>query len=101
MFVPSGYHIDASIGGRSKPPTEDGSPSFSYPAGMGQVLMNGCFGTGYTENDPCFSADATSVSCKVSFLLSNDIYDNFHPSNIFARLQLHGQNVLPDRICPN
>ena len=73
MFVPSGYHIDASIGGQSKPPAEDGSPSFVYPAGMGQVLMNGCFGTGYTVNDPCYNAAATSVSCKVSFLLSKDI----------------------------
>ena len=51
MFVPAGYHMDTSISDEEGSPPENDQASFSYPAGLGSVLMNGCFGTGYKEGD--------------------------------------------------
>ena len=28
---------------------------FGFPMGIGYLLMSGCFGTGYQENDPCYN----------------------------------------------
>lgn len=66
MFVPSAYHLDASVEGDSKSPEEKGDTPFVYPAGMGQVLMNGCWGTDYKIGDPCYNAKLNSTICWVS-----------------------------------
>ena len=66
MFVPSAYHLDASVAGGSKSPEEKGDTPFIYPAGMGQVLMNGCWGTDYKIGDPCYNAKLNSTICWVS-----------------------------------
>ena len=66
MFVPSAYHLDASIGGDTKSPEETGDTPFIYPAGMGQVLMNGCWGKDYKSGDPCYNAKANSSICRVN-----------------------------------
>ncbi|XP_078348817.1 uncharacterized protein LOC144633816 isoform X1 [Oculina patagonica] len=63
MFVPSAYHIDASVEEGSNSPKADGNTPFIYPTGMGQVLMNGCWGTNYGTHDPCFNAKANSSNC--------------------------------------
>ena len=66
MFVPSAYHLDASVEGGSKSPDERGDTPFIYPAGMGQVLMNGCWGKDYKIGDPCYNAKLNSTICWVS-----------------------------------
>ena len=66
MFVPSAYHLDASVEGGSKSPEERGDTPFIYPAGMGQVLMNGCWGKDYKIGDPCYNAKLNSTICWVS-----------------------------------
>lgn len=65
MFVPAGYHMDTSISDEEGSPPENDQPSFSYPAGLGSVLMNGCFGTGYKEGDPCYVAKWKMDACLV------------------------------------
>ncbi|CAH3123054.1 unnamed protein product [Pocillopora meandrina] len=60
MMVPSAYHLDASIDGDSKSPVEEGKTPFIYPAGMGQILMNGCWGKDYKIGDPCYNAKENS-----------------------------------------
>ena len=65
MFVPSAYHLGASVEGGAKSPEEKGDPPFIYPAGMGQVLMNGCWGKDYKIGDPCYNARANSSICRV------------------------------------
>ncbi|KAJ7376792.1 hypothetical protein OS493_032526 [Desmophyllum pertusum] len=65
MFLPPGYHIDASISGGEKSPTEVGVVPYVFPAGIGAAMMNGCWGTDYKETDPCYSAKFTSKVCKV------------------------------------
>ncbi|KAL9984080.1 hypothetical protein ACROYT_G006336 [Oculina patagonica] len=64
MFVPPGYHIDASIGGEEESPKEVGEVPYVFPAGLGTALMNGCWGTGYKETDPCYSAKWKSNVCE-------------------------------------
>ena len=39
-------------------------PGFAYPAGMGNVMMNGCFGTGYQPTDPCSRARIPKATCR-------------------------------------
>ncbi|KAL9983627.1 hypothetical protein ACROYT_G005826 [Oculina patagonica] len=64
MFVPPGYHIDASIEGGEKSPKEVGEVPYVFPAGLGTALMNGCWGTDYKETDPCYSAKWKSSVCQ-------------------------------------
>ncbi|XP_078358108.1 uncharacterized protein LOC144642883 isoform X1 [Oculina patagonica] len=63
MFVPSGYHIDASVEEGSNSPKANGNTPFTYPTGMGQVLMNGCWGANYSTHDPCYNSKAQSTNC--------------------------------------
>ena len=64
--VPEGYHLSAGIADNEKQPEEKGDTPFFYPAGMGQVLMNGCFGRDYKEGDPCFKTKRKAKVCYVS-----------------------------------
>lgn len=66
MFLPSGYHIDASVSGDESPPKDVGAVPYLFPAGIGAALMNGCWGTGYQPGDPCYAAKWTSDVCQVN-----------------------------------
>ena len=65
MFVPPGYHLDSQISDDSGSPKEAEPAAFNYPAGLGNVLMNGCYGTGYKEGDPYYVAKWTLDACLV------------------------------------
>lgn len=67
MFVPPGYHLDASISGLPKPEKEEGDVPYTYApsTGLGYVMMNGCWGKNYTASDPCYNAKWTSSVCQV------------------------------------
>ncbi|EDO42797.1 predicted protein [Nematostella vectensis] len=68
MFVPAGYHINTEVeddGADKELETEKVSPTpYTYPSGLGSVVMNGCWGTGYTENDPCYNAMEKTTQCR-------------------------------------
>lgn len=67
MFIPPGYHINAEIEGQEKPDESINDPQpYAYPAGLGSMIMNGCWGTGYKKGDPCFNALEASDQCRVS-----------------------------------
>lgn len=67
MFLPPGYHINAEIEGVKKASSpEQPQEAYNYPAGMGSVIMNGCWGTGYKKGDPCFDALGATGQCRVS-----------------------------------
>lgn len=65
MFVPPGYHLDSTISDDGGSPKEAEPTAYTYPAGLGNVLMNGCYGTGYKEGDPCYVAKWTLDACLV------------------------------------
>lgn len=66
MFVPPGYHLDSKITDDAGSPKEAEQAAFTYPAGLGNVMMNGCYATGYKEGDPCYVAKWTLDACLVS-----------------------------------
>ncbi len=66
MFVPPGYHMDSTITDDAGSPKEAEQAAYTYPAGLGNVLMNGCYGTGYKEGDRCYVAKWTLDACLVS-----------------------------------
>ena len=47
-------------------PKEGGEIPYVFPAGLGTALMNGCWGSGYKETDPCYSAKWKSSICQVN-----------------------------------
>jgi hypothetical protein len=67
MFVPPGYHMSAQIeneGGKANT-KEQSEPVYSYPAGIGTTVMNGCWGTGYKPGDPCYRSLEVLTACQV------------------------------------
>ena len=57
--------VDVKIQDIKDKPTEknSGGDSFTYPAGIGPLLMNGCFGSNYTKGDPCYANKRASTKC--------------------------------------
>ena len=75
MFVPAGFHIDAEMKEASEAPEgEEGQQPFSYPMGVGGMLMNGCYGTGYQPGDPCYEARAKTTICLVCLVTDYILY---------------------------
>ena len=66
MFVPSGYHVNMAVTEDEEPAAQEGEEPYGFPAGIGEALINGCWGTGYKINDPCFNAKTTEIKCDVS-----------------------------------
>ncbi|XP_019614665.1 PREDICTED: uncharacterized protein LOC109462550 [Branchiostoma belcheri] len=67
-FVPAGYEISHKYHYADETDDEQDSSTaavsaYSYPVGLGPVLMNGCFGTGYVNGDPCWEAKIPRESC--------------------------------------
>ncbi|XP_035698852.1 uncharacterized protein LOC118431702 [Branchiostoma floridae] len=67
MFAPPGMQMKIDV---EEDPQKDSEPdqssqpmAFSYPMGMGSALMNGCFGTGYKEGDPCWNKKDVIKNC--------------------------------------
>ena len=67
MFVPSGVRINAKY--TDEKPDKQKTPGdqpFTYPMGVGGVLMNGCYGKNYQPGDPCYASKRMSSICHVS-----------------------------------
>ncbi|XP_028402023.1 uncharacterized protein LOC114524965 [Dendronephthya gigantea] len=66
MFAPPGYHMDAEIESDSSPASSEevGDPVYTYPAGIGTMMMNGCWGTGYQPGDPCYQSLEVLTACQ-------------------------------------
>ncbi|XP_035687268.1 uncharacterized protein LOC118423284 isoform X1 [Branchiostoma floridae] len=67
MFAPPGMEMKIDV---EEDPETDSEPdqssepeAFSYPMGMGSALMNGCFGSGYQEGDPCSNQKVVAPAC--------------------------------------
>ncbi|XP_078668039.1 uncharacterized protein LOC144909744 isoform X1 [Branchiostoma floridae x Branchiostoma belcheri] len=43
--------------------SESGTAPHAYPGGIGTVMMNGCFNSGYQEGDPCYEAHVPIEAC--------------------------------------
>ncbi|XP_077985119.1 uncharacterized protein LOC144439759 [Glandiceps talaboti] len=67
MLAPPAWHIETGVnsGDNGQESKED---YYSYPMGVGPVMMNGCWGTGYKEGDPCFESRVPSKSTCVNMI---------------------------------
>ncbi|KAI8514064.1 hypothetical protein Bbelb_083880, partial [Branchiostoma belcheri] len=67
LFAPPGMNMMMDI--EENPQADNNADdmsedtAFSYPSGMGGALMNGCFGTGYKPEDPCYSQKTVQPAC--------------------------------------
>ncbi|KAI8486099.1 hypothetical protein Bbelb_361990 [Branchiostoma belcheri] len=68
MYAPIGWEIRHKYKYWNDRDDDEGSSdkeatAYTYPAGLGPVLMNGCFRTGYEEGDPCYKAKIPRTGC--------------------------------------
>ncbi|XP_078693220.1 uncharacterized protein LOC144922968 [Branchiostoma floridae x Branchiostoma belcheri] len=67
LFAPPGMNMKMDI--EENPQADDNADdmseptAFSYPLGMGGALMDGCFGTDYTPEDPCYNQKTVQPAC--------------------------------------
>ena len=76
LVVPAGLHITSRLSTdkvASEPEGESAERPSVYPFGVGGVLMNGCYGTGYEPGDPCYSSQITTTLCLVNLIICNNI----------------------------
>ena len=72
VIIPPGMHITAKVTREGEDEEEEpsaqsaGQTPFYYPSGVGQMIMNGCFGTNYQAGDPCYEAKWKTSACLVS-----------------------------------
>ncbi|XP_019616275.1 PREDICTED: uncharacterized protein LOC109463839 [Branchiostoma belcheri] len=70
LFAPPGMNMKMDI--EENPQADDNADdmseptAFSYPLGMGGALMDGCFGTDYTPEDPCYNQKTVQPACGAS-----------------------------------
>ncbi|XP_078600320.1 uncharacterized protein LOC144875283 [Branchiostoma floridae x Branchiostoma japonicum] len=66
-FVPAGYEISHRYQYADEDEDEQDamtpSGAYSYPTGLGPVMMNGCFGTAYEPGDPCYASKIPQTNC--------------------------------------
>ncbi|XP_078616738.1 uncharacterized protein LOC144885015 isoform X1 [Branchiostoma floridae x Branchiostoma japonicum] len=114
MYAPPGWEIRHKY--KYKDDSEDRGSSigqtaaYTYPAGLGPVLMNGCFGTGYKNGDPCFQAKIPRTGCPNSIDGATYLGVGFDGRGVYSaesrkksiiqrscsNLQTYGENEVPD-----
>ncbi|XP_078696167.1 uncharacterized protein LOC144924633 isoform X2 [Branchiostoma floridae x Branchiostoma belcheri] len=84
--------------------------AYTYPAGLGPVLMNGCFGTGYKNGDPCYKAKIPQEGCPNLIDGATYLGVGFDGRGVYSaesrkksviqrsckNLQTYGKNEVPD-----
>ncbi|KAI8491970.1 hypothetical protein Bbelb_303430 [Branchiostoma belcheri] len=84
--------------------------AYTYPAGLGPVLMNGCFGTGYKNGDPCWKAKIPRTGCPNLIDGATYLGVGFDGRGVYSaesrkksviqrscqNLQTYGENEVPD-----
>eukprot|EP00058_Branchiostoma_floridae_P014133 XP_002599621.1 hypothetical protein BRAFLDRAFT_77720 [Branchiostoma floridae] len=114
MYAPPGWEIrhkykykdDSENRGSSSGQTA----AYTYPAGLGPVLMDGCFGTGYKNGDPCFQAKIPRTGCPNLIDGATYLGVGFDGRGVYSaesrkksiiqrscsNLQTYGENEVPD-----
>ena len=62
-WQPPGWSYKVEKDDRDQPQGEDAGPPMGYPLGVGNVMMSGCFGSGYKEGDPCYDTLWMTEKC--------------------------------------
>ena len=93
--------MDVKIQDIEKPAKESqsGGDSFAYPAGIGPLLMNGCFGQGYGPGDPCYASKRLSEKCLDQIEAANYIGVGFDATGGYTHVGR--RKSLIQRVCAN
>ena len=62
-FEPSGWQVEVGENSNSNQPEGEDEPATMWPMGVGVAMMNGCFGSGYQEGDPCYTSARFATRC--------------------------------------
>ncbi|XP_077985124.1 uncharacterized protein LOC144439764 [Glandiceps talaboti] len=65
MFAAPAWHIETGINSEDKGAESNGI-AYTYPMGIGPMMMNGCWGTGYQPGDACYQSRVPSKSTCVN-----------------------------------
>ena len=76
---------------------KSGGAAFTYPAGLGPLLMNGCFGTGYKPGDPCYANKRLSTKCLNMMEAANYVGVGFDGTGAYTHASR--RKSLIQRIC--
>ncbi|XP_078697806.1 uncharacterized protein LOC144925600 isoform X2 [Branchiostoma floridae x Branchiostoma belcheri] len=115
MYAPPGWEIRHKYKykeGRDEETVSSGgqASAYTYPAGLGPVLMNGCFGTGYKNGDPCWKAKIPQEGCPNLIDGATYLGVGFDGRGVYSaesrkksviqrsckNLQTYGKNEVPD-----
>eukprot|EP00058_Branchiostoma_floridae_P003059 XP_002588547.1 hypothetical protein BRAFLDRAFT_122359 [Branchiostoma floridae] len=115
MYAPPGWEIRHKYKYKDDRDEDKGSFSgqtaaFTYPVGLGPVLMNGCFGTGYKNGDPCWKAKIPRTGCPNMIDGATYLGVGFDGRGVYSsesrkksviqrsceKLQTYGKNEVPD-----
>ncbi|KAI8493784.1 hypothetical protein Bbelb_281310 [Branchiostoma belcheri] len=115
MYAPPGWEIRHKYKykeDRDKDKVSSGgqASAYTYPAGLGPVLMNGCFGTGYKNGDPCYKAKIPRTGCPNLIDGATYLGVGFDGRGVYSaesrkksviqrscqNLQTYGENEVPD-----
>ena len=81
------------------PKTANGGSAFTYPVGLGPMLMNGCFGSGYTKGDPCYANKRNSQKCLKMIEAANYVGVGFDGTGAYNHAGR--RKSLIQRLCAN
>ena len=87
---------EISRGGQEK---QSGGNAYSYPAGIGPMLINGCFGQDYKKGDPCYTAKIMNTKCLNMIEAANFIGVGFDGVGDYTHA--NRRKSLIQRVCAN
>ncbi|XP_077985473.1 uncharacterized protein LOC144440089 [Glandiceps talaboti] len=61
-YAPPAWHIDVEVKEEHGKEESSSQPVFGYPMGIGPMMFNGCYGSGYLPGDPCYENRVPSWS---------------------------------------
>ncbi|XP_078695713.1 uncharacterized protein LOC144924459 [Branchiostoma floridae x Branchiostoma belcheri] len=115
MYAPPGWEIRHKYkykddGDEDNVSSTGEATAYTYPAGLGPVLMNGCFGTGYKNGDPCWEAKIPRTGCPNLIDGATYLGVGFDGRGVYSaesrkksvvqrscqNLQTYGENEVPD-----
>ncbi|XP_019617061.1 PREDICTED: uncharacterized protein LOC109464494 [Branchiostoma belcheri] len=115
MYAPPGWEIRHKYKYKEDRDEDTGNSggqasAYTYPAGLGPVLMNGCFGTGYKNGDPCWEAKIPQEGCPNLIDGATYLGIGFDGRGVYSaesrkksviqrscnNLQTYGKNEVPD-----
>ncbi|XP_064609751.1 uncharacterized protein LOC135473788 [Liolophura sinensis] len=73
LFSPPGVEIDTQYTNIRSEPDSQAGDSYSFTSGVGNALLNGCYGPSLSASDPCYAAKKLLPKCQTMLDAANFI----------------------------